>query len=169
MKKIVLGLFFSLSFFPGLFSGLFSGLFLSLPSVHAAARTDDFGGDRAAVWRSSFTCISLNFVTLATGSVIVHSLQISSAEVNNGASSFVSIFNSTTGPMTGGSNIATFSTTGTFTVTTVPTGASVSPPIFIYDVPFTTGAVVNKLGVACTTIFWDFAVPKIDFFKPRRP
>ena len=135
-----------------------------LPGVLHAS-WDIIDSERPAVWRTSQTCAAANFVILAATSpttpVIIRGVTVDSMTVNQGGdSSFISIFNSTTVPMLGGGNASNFTSTGTFTITgpvTSGAGASYAGDSYIYDAYFTSGAVINKIGGGCVTIFWDFA------------
>lgn len=126
----------------------------------AMAIQDPWGTEREAMWRTSITCVAENFVVLATGPVVIRAVQVTSATVvgvGNGTDK-VAIHNSTTGIHAG--NAGNFLSSSTLTYMWVPSGPIMLPP-FVYDAPVSSGAVVNKTGVSCATIFWDYVSTRL--------
>ena len=134
---------------------VFSMLFHMVQIAHAA--TDWQGSMRPTLWRSSITCALQNTVSLATTSIHLHSITITSSTVNQ--ESFVSFFNST-GPAIGGYN------TNITTVAMANTNSTIFNPIpcgheVFFDRELSSGSTVTKShqGV-CVDIKWDYSVPK---------
>ena len=138
-------------------------LSLRFPQNLKAANIDTKGNLRPAVWRASSTCTTLNYAILSTESVIIHGISVDSPTVNQAGSSYLIIFNSTAAPMSSNSGI--FLSSGPLVPTNVNATAGGLPmgPQYFYDMWYTSGAVVNKVGVACTTILWDFTANNQSF------
>ena len=136
------------------------------------ASQDRDGSMRPAVWRSTEVCHALNFVQLSTRAVNIHQVRVASATVNNGVVSGYFIFNSTARPQS--DNAANFVTTGTRVMSnlTVYGAANSFRTAFepdVIDVFYSSGVVINKLGVACVELLWDFSLPTYDPIYPWRP
>ena len=138
-----------------------------------------FGGQRPALWRSSEVCVPINHVVLATSAVHIHSIRVTSATINNQLSSY-NLFNATTSPVAG-DGFAAYWATGTrvypnvFSVQTVTNTVDQHWEPWIFDVRYSSGVVVNKIGLSCIETLWDFEIPDMDVngpeleFVPWRP
>ena len=126
---------------------------------------DQWGSERPAIWRSSRTCVAENFLLLATGTIHLHAVIVESPTVNS--ESFMSIYNSSSpASATGNLNIDTAIFTPTVMIMRAITAAAADdvmqlqniqfPSRTEWDIQLTSGAVINKIGAACTNVLWDF-------------
>ena len=127
---------------------------LVVPNL-AQAGMDVFSSERPAVWRSSRTEVAENLVAIATGPIHFHAVIVESSTVN--LESWIAFFNSTSAPAGGyNPNI----TTAAFLQTKADVNTiGAFPNSFEYNLYFSSGLVVNKLGAAKVTILWDFINP----------
>lgn len=131
------------------------GLILLLPATLFASM-DDFGNERSALWRSSRTDGNVNFTVLSTGGIIIHSIVVESPTVN--VDSFFSIYNGTQNAAGATFNFNVSTGIGLSTVVNGLTGGAF-PQNIDYDVPFTSGAVINKTGNAWVNVLWNYIIP----------
>lgn len=145
-------------------------IFLFIGIGKAFAVPDEYGSGRPAMWRSTTTSQSLNFVLLSTGQIHIHSIHVGSATINGIVDTFVAIFNSTAVPTA--SNAPNFLSTAAFQATNANQNAPNIPQAFP-DVYCSSGAVINKAGNATVTIYWDYVETrlkeKMKAFVPYRP
>lgn len=138
----------------------------------AEAAMDLEGSGRPALWRTTETCHALNHVVLATGTIHLHSVQVTSATVNaNSAApqtaSYFAMFNSTTRP--NGGNSANFSTVTRVIPDMIATSNVLTWDPFEYDIQYSSGIVIQKAGAACIQIEWDYVLPRFEALVPWRP
>ena len=137
-------------------------------AVPAHADKDMRGNPFGPGWLSTRTCVAESMLLIATGSIRVHTVIVETPTVN--ANSYISIYNSTAASV-GGYN------TNIDTAILVPTNMNVTiynaavaddvailtntewPKKVDYDFDFSSGVVVNKLGIACTQVLWNFNEP----------
>ena len=125
-------------------------LFGMAQAVHA--NSDKYGSERPSLWRSSYTCAVESFVSIATGTIHLHSVVITSPTHN--VESFVNFFNTAaTATLTGQiwSTAAVVNTTSML-IAPIPPNQEV-----VFDVPMSSGAAMNKSheGV-CVQTKWDY-------------
>ena len=151
-------------------------ILLSVCAGEAFAIQDQWGSERPALWRSTRTCVEENFVVIATGPIHLHAIVIDTPTVNS--ESQTAIFNSTT------------ATTATFnfnidTAAYMPSNMRLSlvnaavaddvmllqniewPKMMTYDLQLTSGAVINKVGLACSQVLWDYIDPRLSLRNQR--
>ena len=120
---------------------------------------DQFGMDYPAVWRSSSSCGRVNFAVLSTGTIIINSIIVGSPTIN--VESFVTVYNSSSpSTMTGSvSNLnidtAAFTATNTSAARPLPPGTKIE-----WNIPLSSGGVINAEGLACRDILWNYPQSK---------
>ena len=149
-------------------------LFMSMVLFGAAianAAVDDQSSLRPAVWRSSRTCASAPWVMIATRTIHFHGHIVDSATVNN--DSWFSLYNTTTVPRSGYApgidSTGTFSGTNIMVSSTGTWPQNTSWPKIEWNVRYSSGILLNKVGNACVDFLWDFMNPTDDPFVPWRP
>ena len=126
-------------------------------SATGNAAIDWVGSMRPTLWRSSITCAPTNFVSIATMSVHLHSVTISSPSINQ--LSFVAFYNST-GTAVGGYNTNIATAAIAYTNSTILTPISPGTEI-LFDRTLSSGAVVNKpVDGVCIDTKWDYSTPR---------
>ena len=133
------------------------------------AYPNTYDTEHTDMWRSSVTCGRVNFALISTGTVFAHAVIIGSPTVNT--ESFFSIYNSSSAATMTGSvsnlNIDTAAFTGTNShqSSSMPPGHKVE-----FNIPLSSGAVINAEGLACRTFLWDFFPSKFPYYwVPFRP
>ena len=147
-------------FLPGVF------ILFAVSNLHAAI--DQYSSQRPALWRSSRTCNAESFVSIATGNIHVHAIVVGSATVNQGGDSFISLFNSSSA-ISGTPAFNPNVSTANYLNTNIFSGSPVSLPPNYYDVPYSSGIVINKAGIACTEVLWDFIRPGVGSLTKFNP
>lgn len=133
-------------------------VFLALVGILAAAGTiqaaqDPYGSMRSDLWRSSRTTSQDNFVQISSNPagranvVIFHGVFVGTPSANSN----VCLYNSTT---TNTSLGTVFNSTFAFIDTSV---YGFKGP---YDVPMSSGLIMNKIGTADVNLFWDYLIPQ---------
>ena len=128
---------------------------------------DKVGSERPAMWRSTRTCAAENFMLISSGSIHFHGVIVVTPTVNN--DSYLSIYNSSSTNTSLGLSTAI----GPLSTNVNQNISGAFPQKIEWNVPLSSGMVINKIGAACTEILWDYFVPKTpseyNHMVPLRP
>lgn len=102
------------------------------------------------LWRSSQTCAGIGSTFFSSGSIVIHQVNVASATLNSSAASFF-VVQVTTSDYVGVGVSTPIRVATNVNGTGVPLGWPM--PYDIYSDSYT---FVNKQGIACTEILWDW-------------